>query len=547
MVTESPGRVTMTNQTPSNCQEYAPYEPQGLRAATAVFIFLYLMFGLILQDVSFNTPPSWWSFISDTVPFLAILPAPLNFFLHLLTPSVWLHLVIPAALGSALASAGAGNFIQQFYELPSRRHADFFLRRLMGPRRTYGSPASPQTVIMGYLRMTAWMGGFALLGMIIARLFFEPALYAIIYQGAILGTVGWIALIGLAIYSTLSTKPRGSMAGINRETFATQKANTPLLRVGGPGRVRVSVHDVITTEQNARFCRVLGPGVHTLAPYESVYTVLDLRQHDRQGEVTAITKDGIRIKMKIGVSFRLLSDDSAENNPTIMTEVPETPVEPVRPTTKTLYPFSKNAVQKAAYKGVWEDKPLGAVIGQVSKGIAGYRFDELFQLDDVAQDPLPTLHDVVLRNARSDLRSKEGIDLLSVRLGSIRPDEPVTHQQIKSWRTFWQKQDRITQARGEAQALTELAHARRDVETAMLEAIVDGVQLARQETGNEYITRGIVSLRMVETLEKLAHQTTALSGPAGHSLIAHLQDLQHAIISERLPTTPLLENPDDQT
>lgn len=534
----------MTDETRRNCQDYQPYQPPGLQIAQPIFIALYLIFGLVLQDVNFASPPGWWStFFATTAPFLANLPAPINFFLHLLTPSVWLHLVIPAILGYSLASAGASNLVHQFYDLPSRQHADFYLRRLMGPRRIYGSPAPPQRVIMNNLRLTGWIVGMALAALVLARIFFsQNPFYIVLFQATIFGIVAWIGLLGIMIYSTLSARPRGSSVGINRETFAKQKVNTPLLRVGGPGKVGIGVHDVITTEQNARFCRVLGPGGHTLAPFESVRTVLDLRQHDREGEVSAITKDGIRVKMKIGVSFRLLSDDSAESNPAIMTEVPETPVEPVRPTTKKLYPFSEKAVQKAAYGGGWENKPIGTVSGQVGGMIATYRFDELFQLDDFAQDPLPTLHDIVLQNARAGLRNS-GIDLLSVRLGAIRPDEPVTHQQIKSWRAFWQKQDRITQARAEADALTELATARRDVETAMLQAIVDGIQTARHETGNEYITRGIVALRMVETLEKLAHQSNVLSGPAGHNLIGHLQDLQHAIVTERIPTTPLLDEP----
>src|SRR5688500_5041636 len=48
--------------------------------------------------------------------------------------------------------------------------------------------------------------------------------------------------------------------GIRRTQFSEQRQAEPLLRIGGPGQIFVGASDVVVTERNGRFYRVLATG-----------------------------------------------------------------------------------------------------------------------------------------------------------------------------------------------------------------------------------------------------------------------------------------------
>jgi hypothetical protein len=323
---------------------------------------------------------------------------------------------------------------------------------------------------------------------------------------------------------------------LERRNFNELRLKSPLLRIGGPGRIIVDKGDVAITELNGRFHRILPTGMHGLARFERVRTVLDLRSQEReQVGVSLVTRDGIELKTDVGVTFRILpgEEPSTKNRP---------------------FPFDREAVRRAAYTetvlidggiSTWESVALSTVIDKLQQAVAGYRLDELIHPDHPPANPHIALRNEVEEQARPVAR-QSGIEIIQARLGRLEAPEPVTNQRIRYWQAFWEKERRISEAEGTAEALAEVELARAQAESEMLQAIVEGInqaQLENQHAG----TREIVALRLIEILEKLAHNSQQVS-PLSADLLPQLRAINRQLLLEVDPEaeTENIAPPDDE-
>jgi regulator of protease activity HflC (stomatin/prohibitin superfamily) len=292
---------------------------------------------------------------------------------------------------------------------------------------------------------------------------------------------------------------------LKRVELAELKQQYSLLRVGGPGELKIGESDVVVTERNGRFYRVLGPGKQRLHKLEYVRTVLDLRQQERsQDQVSLVTQDGIEVRVDVSVIFRLRlrDDDSAE--------IP-------RPTPDTPYPYGEAAVRKAAYAEMvldngkmttWEDRPLRAAIGALRQFVAETPLDmlifpELTLAGGQTRRPHETLRKTAQARADTSLR-KVGIQLLDVKLGRLETESQVTEQRIRYWQSYWDRQALLGAADGEASALREVALARAEAEAIMLRAIVEGLEDEDDQMRGDKTRQEVVALRLVGALERMA-------------------------------------------
>lgn len=324
------------------------------------------------------------------------------------------------------------------------------------------------------------------------------------------------AMLGRLQSGQVAAAPR---IAIQRTQFAQQRQAEPLLRIGGPGQIVVGTSDVVVTERNGRFYRVLGTGSHNLGRFESVRAVLDLRPQEREAtNVTLITKDGITLSTTLGVTFAIAKGGHTPSK--------------ARP-----YPYDETAVRLAAYAETvqddgsvssWESAALNTTIGQLKSAVAKFRLDELIYPNRPSADPHQTVQGEMERKAR-DAAARFGVEIISTRLGRFELPEVVTDQRIKVWQTTWKKQELINHADGTAAALEETEVARAEGEAAIILAIVEGVQRARRD-GNPNATREIVALRVVETLEKMARQTLPLSAEAKPGVVTQLQSLHRRLL-----------------
>ncbi len=282
---------------------------------------------------------------------------------------------------------------------------------------------------------------------------------------------------------------------VNGQTLAKLRETKELLRVGGPGKVAITSGEVAVTEINGRFQRILGPGTHTLTRLEHIQTILDLRPQERTAAAVPLTtRDGIEVHADITVTFRL--DTGGEF-----------------PSQETPYPYDEEAVRMAAYNKTvlpdgsvsgWSNAPAASAKANLTQIIANYPLDELLyaRTDD---EPYKAIRTELIHKIRPIL-AKQGIELTGLHISRLELPEDVTEQYIQYWQTHWETQAQLRLADGKAMSLEEVEIARAEAEMTMIQAIVEGVQRARQSSATDNMHE-IIALRLVEALEKMAKQT----------------------------------------
>lgn len=285
---------------------------------------------------------------------------------------------------------------------------------------------------------------------------------------------------------------------LNSDLLYIKRDEYVVLRIGGPGRIKVRNGYVAVTELNGRYHRLLGIGTHRLERFEYVHDVLDLRLQERTQENVSLTsKDGIPFTATLSLQFRLSTSG-------------ETPT-PTRP-----YPYDETAVRIAAYTqkvtdsgtvSNWDDAPMGMAIGQLTRIVSKHNIDEILTIPGGSNGstPLLSIRNELTFKLRDGLQGK-GIELIDVQISQIELPEEVSTQYIKYWQSHTDTQIQLTRVDGEANAMEEKELAQAEAEMTMIQAILEGVQRA-QLANNHANMRDIVALRLVEALEKMARQS----------------------------------------
>lgn len=293
------------------------------------------------------------------------------------------------------------------------------------------------------------------------------------------------------------------------------RSESVLLRVGGPGQVKVPPGHVMVTELNGRFQRILSAGKHTLGRYEYIHAVLNLQPQRRTlDEFTAYSRDGIELRVGISIVYRVKmgSQIATRDNP---------------------YPYDETAVRQAAYiqtvtdergtVSTWEDTPINMAKGTLIGILAGYRLDEIIFPERAGEEPYRTLRNELLRKLRISLDSL-GIDVEDVSIRRLDLPPGVTEQYIDYWKSHWESQMLLSLIDGTASEVEEMDIARAEAEITMIQAIQEGIQRARREGATIHMEE-VVALRLVEALEMMARQSQQLS-PLPKSLLPQLGNLR---------------------
>lgn len=309
---------------------------------------------------------------------------------------------------------------------------------------------------------------------------------------------------------------------INRKVLAEARAQSALLRVGGPGRIAVTAGDVVVTELNGRFHRILGPGGHMLARLEYIHSVLDLRPQERQAsDVRLTTRDGIEVSIDVTVNFRL--DTGGEF-----------------PSKEKPYPYNEEAVRLAAYNqtvlpdgtiSTWDNAPLNSAKTNLTKIIATYNLDALLYTR-AADDPLRDIRNELIHKVRPFLFN-QGIELTGLHLSRLELPQEVTDQYIQYWQTHWDTQIQLKKAEGDAAYLEEVEIAQAEAEMTMIQAIIEGVQRARTTSKTNNMNE-IIALQLVEALGKMARQSQEIL-PLPDSIMSQLVEMRHQLDAGLVP------------
>jgi regulator of protease activity HflC (stomatin/prohibitin superfamily) len=337
------------------------------------------------------------------------------------------------------------------------------------------------------------------------------------------------------------------------KAFVDNPETNPMLRIGGPGWVHISIGNAAIFERMAGPSSVLGAGTHFIRRFETLREAFDLREIERSRQnVKMMTKDGIPLVLtEMRVRFRLNTsqrDARTESNP---------------------YPVLVGAIRRAAYKrkvtanGLenWADTVAGAARGTITGWVAERHMNDLIpppRMGEQAGQPPPPPYRQALheRFYQKDTRRKfadMGAEIVWVSVGHLRPDpdvdpdlkpeadptgrDKIQKQIIDTWRAQQAAlaSDVITDARAVARAEKERSRAMAEME--LVNALTLGLRDAR-DAGHSM--PDILTDRLIEYL-------TGVRLRSEEERLEHLQSLQDflrsdypgGIISGELPNPDL--------
>lgn len=265
-----------------------------------------------------------------------------------------------------------------------------------------------------------------------------------------------------------------------------------LMRVGGPVRVHVPNGYAAVTERNARFLRVLPPGVHDLGRFEYLLGVVDLQAQRRENkDVRLLTREGIPVTTEIALTFCIDRGDE--------------PVSKFRP-----FPYREDAVREAAYAGAvgangkvssWDGSPLGKVSGALAGEVAAHTLDQLLATDDAHQ----LLTQTVMNKVWNSL-PKDGIKPLRLTIGRLTPPVEVSLMYTEVWLAGQRKTELLTRANGTGQLVHDAEAVRAEGEIMMVQAIIQATRRAQQEAGSG-VSAYLLIVRLLEALQFMFRHT----------------------------------------
>ena len=319
---------------------------------------------------------------------------------------------------------------------------------------------------------------------------------------------------------------------VTPQNLLNVREKSVLLRVGGPVLVAIPNGVAAVTERNARFLRVLPPGVHFLGRFEYLYGVVDLHPQTRTAtDVLLLTKEGIPVRADVGLTFRIDPGDD--------------PVTQRRP-----FPFRPEAVRRAAYSGTvgangragsWADGPLGKVRGALAGMVSEQSLDELVAAP-APHDAHHVLTNAVMRRVWDGLPN-DGIKPMRMQISRLAPPEEASRQYTDYWLANQRRADQLARANGQAPLMHEKLTAQADAEIAMIRAVADGVRRAQDEGVGTILSGYVLAARLLEALRRMfalsANDLEGVGGDAALLLLeAHALDERLADLGRELETPP---------
>lgn len=312
-------------------------------------------------------------------------------------------------------------------------------------------------------------------------------------------------------------------------------------RFGGwAGIVIVDSSDVAVMDDGLQYTRTLGPNAvqqrwfarwlpparsstFFLNKYEQVCGVVDLRRQRALRHVKTITRDGIEVECDLYVDFQIRR----------ATRPPEAAVP---------YTYDERAVFEAVYaeavrkeqghwpvadkpdsKGYskceyrWPDAVMNEGAEELRNLIALYTLDQLYGVEDPDSEPHVEIERLLLSLLQARMLNK-GVDVSNVMLGVFDAPPAVIKQRLETWKAEWERRQKIIWAQGESERERRREVARALAQLEMIETITQGLP-----SGNEALSKDIVTLRLIQSLEAMAQASAAREGTAStHAQIVGL-------------------------
>jgi hypothetical protein len=313
--------------------------------------------------------------------------------------------------------------------------------------------------------------------------------------------------------------------------------------LGGPAKLIIYDGFAVYLERGGKFSRVVGSGIAFLERYETLRDIIDLRPQIKDIQISAWSKDGIKVNVHVHLECQILSALDAESSRRM-----DTSQEPG----KRVYPFNDQAVQAAVEtasvrldkdkqpeKYDWVAGVCGNIEGQIRMHVYGNTINDLLR-GELDQQTFPNvgkqsfqetdngkpstqllsieLRDLIQTRVNKD-NERLGARLINLQVTKVDKSGIVDHQWIENWEAEWKSINTITA--GETTAyrirIQEKAHA--EAQKDMILAIAESLEKMDAEKMREPLllslsgmlenslvdpyVRAALPKEAMETLEKL--------------------------------------------
>jgi regulator of protease activity HflC (stomatin/prohibitin superfamily) len=299
------------------------------------------------------------------------------------------------------------------------------------------------------------------------------------------------AILGLRSLRSRKRSPRGLKKGVLPKGFYRHNAGL------------IASHYSLVLSKETILTRSVDPGFVRLNRGEQVEKAVDLRQHQREIQIDALTRDGIPLKGAISVTFRVKMEEAKRDS-----NLPF----PVEPDALFQLTYMDN-VRDSQVSHSWIDQICQAAANNLISELSRVTFDELYHRDPNNDNTaFEQIHRIIEANLAA-IFSSSGIDINDLTINYLDPPEVVTEQRIENWRADWKRRKRIREVEGEVRIGQRLQFARARAQIEIVGNIANSIEQMRVSAGVEL--SDLVALRMMEAMEE------AISDDVVTSLVPH--------------------------
>lgn len=279
----------------------------------------------------------------------------------------------------------------------------------------------------------------------------------------------------------------------------------------GPGVVLSDCDHAIAISDGVNFKGLADPGVVFTGFADRPMQAIDLRTQLRSFTVDALTKDGIKVRVGVFIPFKI---DSGRKRPELGEYLPHDKGAAFRAIHDQQAHHEENReTPPHIEKKTWESMPRSMAERILQNMLSEYDFDELYEpYRPGSQAPRAAIDREFGKHLAADLKAK-GVQVvgweaddpgtLQARIENIEPIEPRVYiDRVHSWQADWIRKVMLMQARGHADRLRVLEHARAETRSDLIRHL--GRQLEELDASQAKPHPEVILNRFLAALEDLA-------------------------------------------
>ena len=315
-----------------------------------------------------------------------------------------------------------------------------------------------------------------------------------------------------ALFSTFFCGLPKPIVAVRNGQLITRNAGNPFLGTG-PGLVMTDPEYAVLIRDGAQVRRVVGPGVIFTGAGDVADYVFDLRRQQRGTRVRARTREGIELEAPLSSIFHIQRGEG-EREPQLDRPWPYRPSAAIKLYFSRLVDPEGKTPLDAHKPQPWQDLPLKEGVPILKQVISRYTLDEIYGT------PLPDHPDQsellrvqigaeVRQQVEASMKEK-GIQVIGGAIGgTIKPtDESIFKQRIKAWQARWAQKALQREIKESVEQLQTFSRIRQQLLQELLAGLKEYAD-HYHEQGEKVSPAAILSLRLLETFEAIAHRSEA--------------------------------------